>query len=73
MPKGQALLVPLTAAIFAAEIVATFALSLSRTFAKNKPQNIADLDVQAQNPYNADFRRTGLAIIAKVCEELKKR
>ena len=31
------------------------------------------LDVQAQNPYNADFRRTGLAIIAKVCEELKKR
>lgn len=31
------------------------------------------LDVQAQNPYNAVFRRTGLAIIAKVCEELEKR
>ena len=31
------------------------------------------LDVQAQNPYNADFWRTGLAIIAEVCEELKKR
>lgn len=31
------------------------------------------LDVQAQNPYNADFRRTGFAIIVKVCEELEKR
>lgn len=31
------------------------------------------LDVQAQNPYNSDFRRTGLDIITKVCEELKKR
>ena len=31
------------------------------------------LDIQARNPYNADFRRTGLAIIAKVCEELEKR
>ena len=32
-----------------------------------------NLDVQAQNPFNADFWRTGLAIIAEVCEELKKR
>ena len=31
------------------------------------------LYVQAQNPYNADFWRTGLAIIAKVCEELERR
>lgn len=31
------------------------------------------LDVQAQNPYNVDFWRTGLAIIAKACEELEKR
>lgn len=31
------------------------------------------LDVQAQNPLNADFRRNGLAIIAKACEELEKR
>lgn len=31
------------------------------------------LDVQAQNPYNADFRRNGLAIIAKACEELREK
>lgn len=34
---------------------------------------LSHLDIQAQNPYNADFRRTGLAIIAKACEELDKR
>lgn len=31
------------------------------------------LDVQAQNPYNSDFRRNGLAIIAKACEELREK
>lgn len=31
------------------------------------------LDIQAQNPYNADFRRNGLAIIAKACENLKNK
>lgn len=31
------------------------------------------LDVQAQNPNNADFRRNGLAIIAKACENLKNK
>lgn len=31
------------------------------------------LDIMAQNPYNADFRRNGLAIIAKVCEELREK
>lgn len=31
------------------------------------------LDIQAQNPNNADFRRNGLAIIAKACENLKNK
>ena len=31
------------------------------------------LDIQAQNPYNADFRRNGLAISAKACENLKNK
>lgn len=31
------------------------------------------LDIMAQNPYSADFRRNGLAIIAKVCEELREK
>lgn len=31
------------------------------------------LDTMAQNPYNADFRRNGLAIIAKACEELREK
>lgn len=31
------------------------------------------LDVQAQNPYNADFRRNGLAVIAKACENLENK
>lgn len=31
------------------------------------------LDIMAQNPYNADFRRNGLAIIAKACEELREK
>ena len=31
------------------------------------------LDIQVQNPYNADFRRNGLAIIAKACENLKNK
>ena len=31
------------------------------------------LDIQAQNPNNADFRRNGLAIIAKACENLKSK
>ena len=31
------------------------------------------LDIMAQNTYNADFRRNGLAIIAKVCEELREK
>lgn len=31
------------------------------------------LDIQARNPYNADFRRNGLAIIAKACENLENK
>ena len=31
------------------------------------------LDIQAQNPNNADFRRNGLAIIAKACENLENK
>ena len=31
------------------------------------------LDIQAQNPNNADFRRNGLAIVAKACENLKNK
>ena len=31
------------------------------------------LDIMAQNPYNADYRRNGLAIIAKACEELREK
>ena len=31
------------------------------------------LDVQAQNPNNSEFRRNGLAIIAKACENLKNK
>lgn len=31
------------------------------------------LGIQAQNPNNADFRRNGLAIIAKACENLKNK
>ena len=31
------------------------------------------LDIQARNPNNADFRRNGLAIVAKACENLKNK
>lgn len=31
------------------------------------------LDIQAQNPYNADFRRNGLSIIAKACENFENK